>query len=326
MSLKNAIKKIMYSILPSYRVARRFEESAISILIDIDKRVSAIESGIKELEIKNNLLLWYHIQRNGEDLEEIRKQYFMEMPPAEGALRERQLNSDYILKEFKKICEEHHLTYWLEGGTLLGAIRHHGFIPWDDDIDVNMLEEDVLKLKEILKTNDTLCFRNKYNYFLCCIIPGIEMRDGTEGWIDIFPMKHISSEELGYKPTKKKINDACAAMRRELIIACRDKNPSVEFLDMDFGDAKKISTVQVIMNKYLEQFPEDERGDCCYRSLSALNSPGGADLFYVDDIFPLSTAIFEGTEYKIPVNYDKWLRTYYGDYYSLPKNIRPKHF
>jgi len=326
MSFRDTVKKIMYNILPSYRVARRIEDATANMNKNLEKRIAAIESGVKELEVRNDLLFWYSIQESGESLEEIKKRFFLSMPPAEGELRERQLNSDYILRAFKDICEEHGLTYWLEGGTLLGAIRHNGFIPWDDDIDVNMPEKDMLKLKEILTDNETFRFRNKYNYFLCCIIPGIEMKDGTEGWIDIFPMKYISSQELGYHGTKKRINDACAAMRRELIPECRDKNPGIEFLDMDNGNRKKVDTVREIMDKYLIQFPEDEDSDCCYRSLSALNSPGGADLFYINDIFPLTVATFEGEEYKVPVNYDKWLRTYYGDYYKIPKNIKPKHF
>lgn len=67
-------------------------------------------------------------------------------------LRELQLCELEILKEFIRICDKHRLKYYLAWGTLLGAVRHQGFIPWDDDIDVCMFYEDYLKFKEICKT------------------------------------------------------------------------------------------------------------------------------------------------------------------------------
>jgi len=64
-------------------------------------------------------------------------------------LREAQLIMLDMLVEFDKICQKYNLKYWLDSGTLLGAIRHKGFIPWDDDIDISMPIEDYNKLIEI---------------------------------------------------------------------------------------------------------------------------------------------------------------------------------
>ena len=56
-----------------------------------------------------------------------------------------------LLKEFKELCEEHGLKYFISAGTLLGAVKYKGYIPWDDDIDVTMLEEDYNKLIELAR-------------------------------------------------------------------------------------------------------------------------------------------------------------------------------
>ena len=119
-------------------------------------------------------------------------------------LRQLQLCELEILDEFVRICEKHNLQYYLVGGTLLGAVRHQGFIPWDDDIDVAMPREDYdrfaeISVKELAPQYFYQCPETDPHYFLTY---AKLRRNGTEVYeerfkdakfhkgvfIDIFPL------------------------------------------------------------------------------------------------------------------------------------------
>ncbi|MBR0258530.1 MAG: LicD family protein [Synergistaceae bacterium] len=100
-------------------------------------------TGIKKRE--NEIETLYYILNHCIDI--------TKTPPAKGELRKFQLCSLSVLKSFNAICKKQGWRYWLDYGTLLGAVRHGGFIPWDDDIDVGMPREDyddaMKKLREV---------------------------------------------------------------------------------------------------------------------------------------------------------------------------------
>ena len=126
------------------------------------------------------------------------------------SLREIQLKELELLKKFDKFCQENRLEYFLCGGTLLGAIRYKGFIPWDDDIDVFMPRPEFGKLQKLLKKNNKLENAEFTSYFLKnSIYPYIKLedmrslykesdavRDTNRIWIDIFAIDGFSNNQV----------------------------------------------------------------------------------------------------------------------------------
>ena len=108
--------------------------------INIDVFLNNLNSKINDINYKQNLIMDYFI-----DVKSIKK--------ATGAQRIRQEENVILLKEFIRLCEIHHLRYWLDYGSLLGAIRHGFTIPWDDDLDVSMPADEFDKFEEIIKND-----------------------------------------------------------------------------------------------------------------------------------------------------------------------------
>ena len=86
--------------------------------------------------------------------DELRRKY----NPDGSDLRKIQLRVLDIMVIIDSICKKYNIPYWLEGGALLGAVRHGGFIPWDDDIDIQILRKDCKRLKKILQKELPLSF------------------------------------------------------------------------------------------------------------------------------------------------------------------------
>ena len=144
---------------------------------------------------------YYYYKKNNVDITTI--------PPATGQLRDIQLANLALLKELDYVCKQNGLKYWLDFGTLLGAVRHKGFIPWDDDIDTGMLREDYEKVIDAFNKSSRNpdiyagYVRDKNNNYII----KIQHKKCPYLFVDIFPYdwygKQLSREEQ-YEITNKK--------------------------------------------------------------------------------------------------------------------------
>ena len=234
-----------------------------------------------------------------------------------------------LLDSFVTICEKKGLKYFLDYGTLLGCVRHKGFIPWDDDIDISMPRDDYNKLKKYFESNEMVFGKHiklaytggKYNvhkpYFNL-----IDIRTITESifrkeqyyypvWIDIFPMD--------FAPQKKS----------EIIRLYQMSNFFREIgaypLIKISGKYRLIKTIKQIALKPLSNlFMRIAEGIVSYKKT-------GKELimyYHPYDIFcsiekndfyeNATTGVFEGKKYRIPANYDERLTRIYREYMKYP--------
>lgn len=223
-------------------------------------------------------------------------------------VREAQKVMLRLLKEFDRICKRHKLCYWVDHGTLLGAVRHEGFIPWDDDLDVTMPREDYekfLKLAEselpqtiFLQTKKSDPYthvhhaklRDRHSTYIEDWEEGKTIHSHQGIFIDIFPVNYIS---------RSKSN-----MYRRMV-----------------GLSK------LFCNRYLRVDPIAEW------FISVLNSyhngnndyivSGGENMHYVthvpkETVFPLGELMFEGMVVPVPNDTSAYLSSIFGKDYMTP--------
>lgn len=233
-----------------------------------------------------------------------------------------------MMKDIHKICVDQNICYWLSAGSLLGAVRHNGFIPWDDDIDIVMPRADYEKFKKIaqsfLNTNYKILDMEKTDLKGEYLGPLMKIIDiNTDVFIDINPLDKYSSNffiRLFQKFPK--------------IIYC-GKRKAYQSIKEQITFRKKIYSIisklfLIFSDKFIEKLLgiwEKHLNKEHYIFYSHCNKVIFKGAFLKQDIFPLKRIKFETEEFFIPNNYDRYLRNKYGEYLKLPKQKdRKTHF
>lgn len=241
-------------------------------------------------------------------------------------LRKAQLIMLDMLVEFDVICKKHQLRYWLDSGSLLGAVRHQGFIPWDDDIDLSMPVEDYNKFKDIaanelskdvfLQTSQTdKNFRFDYIKLRSNKANIVEFheKDTTVTYhqgvfVDIFPMLTIENtkdNEALYDSTLKKIRE-------------------VSSISLHTPDGKDNPEQRAGLTASLKQLhqgwePEKVEANNGLKVIYGGEMPDVAAWFDIDAVLPLTTLEFEGRIFPVPNDPDRYLGAIYSfNYRQIP--------
>lgn len=255
-----------------------------------------------------------------EILDSLKAQY----NPDGSQLRKAQLRMLDMMKFVDTICKKNNIPYWLDSGTLLGAVRHNGFIPWDDDVDIGMMRSDIKRfIKAVKKENhpnfivqtkkndphfmqDWPVLRDlKSEYIQPTVLHNIRKYRGLQ--IDIFPF------EKGIIKSFEKLGNTFACMKNDDI--AKKQLRKAHFID--FVCDHFIFPVWRFLGRFS---PYRKKFSLSYGCLSPLS------LDY-EAIFPLKQMNFEGHLFSIPNDTHKYLYSYYGSSYMEipPEDKRVTH-
>lgn len=240
-----------------------------------------------------------------------------------------------ILKDFIKICEENGLTYYMYAGSLLGAIRHNGFIPWDDDLDVIMFRDDFEKFKKIFIASENdkyelLCNETEKNYFHLLAKLMIKGTKFEESWvsqvdfniginIDIFVLDDLAENRF-----KRSYQINKSYLYNKLLIMSKVRLDDLPFIKKIISHAchDVLSFLKVkpsSLNKRCLNFLNKYKNpDAKYVFDISASSKEYPQIFRKDDFKSVVKVKFEDIEVNAPVNYDYILKSLYGDYMKLP--------
>lgn len=254
----------------------------------------------------------------------------------ETTLRQCQLVQLHLLYVFDAICKEYNLTYFLGGGTLLGAMRHGGFIPWDDDLDVGMPMKDYKKFLQIASTvlpNDVVLqtptmyphtampfakLRDAYSFYY----EGHQDQRGSDFngiFIDIFPYEIMPRINVGLQ--KKIIS--CIARNWSAARGCLCyKTLTVWELSVRIILSKIHSGIALVARVFVEILRYFLPG----KDLYLLFEMGFLCRFDVGKVFPTKNIKFEDGDFPIPNDPEAFLVSQYGNWREIPPpEKRPRH-
>lgn len=253
------------------------------------------------------------------------------------SMREIQKGSLNILFEIDKMCKQLNLRYYLAYGTLIGAVRHHGFIPWDDDIDIMMPRDDYKRLigyfmenEKELKPLELFSYYNNENYphMISRISDNRYILDvdneknyGLGLFVDIYPMDGIGNTKEEYTRRKKlasKYSSLCFLSTREHFEFGTTKGLKKKILKIPAYIYAKFKGKKFFLEKLeimsAEKKYEEEQFVGCL-----VWGTDGVKAVFPKEWFEYSIGLeFEGKIFQAPIKYHDVLSRLYGDYMKIP--------
>ena len=275
-------------------------------------KIKKLESSVKDLKIQNQKLC-----STCEKLKTIIDIScdITACKPASGILRQVQKTRAAGLKLIAKILEENNITWWADYGTLIGAIRHKGFIPWDDDIDIAMLQEDYLRAEQVLSKalKGTDLIISRYGELNRSFLLRITDASYKFIYVDIFPYVctdiDLETNELKEHLTKLKNEIFSKYPKTDLYSGGINIKEFFEYVNNLYKNTGLVSK-------------KNCKASRVFRSLESMTHVQRHSVHEIDNIFPLIKAKYEDFEIPIPKNSIEYLKEcddgLYGDVMNFP--------
>ena len=235
-----------------------------------------------------------------------------------------------ILKYIDELCKKNNLTYFMIGGTLLGAVRHKGFIPWDDDVDIGLLREDYEKLIAVLQREkpnryalvENSVTRNCYLANAKVFDKNTLLREDIDGAcdigvnVDVFPLDYIADD------VKKSYDNYTKQSFFEELVSLKSRNYRTQK-----SSVKKLAVLFLKIIPFNITFVTRKRIKRCEQLISKSKSQWVSNFYGawgIKEVVPsyiFSEVVqleFEGNFFSAPAKYDEYLKYVYGNYMQLP--------
>ena len=236
---------------------------------------------------------------------------------AVGWLRDVQLGSLKTMQEIDRVCTAHHLRYFLVCGSLLGAVRHHGFVPWDDDIDIAMPREDYLRFCQVFNEHKQIPELYAHLYSATNGIWNllkVNHRDLPAVYVDVFPV------DFCYQRLDLAQRAQMSRELQQLLLQFVQTQQQVTYASTE--DYHQI--LWDLRDRSVPHLTPEETGELkptVFLGLEFLHNYAKFSVFAYDDVFPLQRMPFEGTSLCVVHDPELFLTYMYGDFMRLPDNL-----
>lgn len=279
---------------------------------------------ILELTSKKEEMLLKGVMRQNFDTEkDALKRFFLSMPKADGVLRKLQKVNKILLDAFDEFCRKNEIEYWLGFGALLGAVRHQGFIPWDDDVDICMMREELEKIRKYYTGDEIFEYYDMASRNFNNICYKIRFKnENIPISMDIFVYDYC--QEVNEEVVEQNMSihkEFCREFKKTYYL---EDGSYMSNVCENYKEGKHFDVYQ----KYCEiakqrlGIVEKERANAViYAFDNATIKAGIRSSSEREKIFPLTEVVLENHKYYAPKNPEDYCERSYGDIYSIPDDM-----